>query len=319
MDMKVKEAKAKVEQAPPGKPPLQKLFIYSLYVSAWTARGKDNDVTNIAKGATNVDAETDAGNFIKHYLPDCKELKEINSYLGKARSTWYNMTAPWGEIRNVRAGKIVSTNPDGTVNEDHMQRMEWVGDVQEGLLPYKEALGKAYLEAIEKAREKLQHMFKEEDYPPWEEVARRFSFKVAVRPLTNTNDIRVLTEIPEAERYRLEQAAKKEAEESIKESLGYAMKKLLDPVANLALQLDRYNKGETKSLHESLVENVREMCDAALTLNLLDDPIVTQFAVEAKSLVRGLSKKDLKDSDLLRTDKAKQAADLADRIGKFFQ
>lgn len=287
---------------------LTTLLIYSLYASSWTARGKDEDMTKAAKDAQGIEGSVDAGNFIKSYLPGCAELKAINSYLGAARAEFYNKTVPWGEIRNVRAGKV----------EEHMSLMEWVGDIQEGMVPLLEALGAVYLERMEHARYVLQSGFDPEDYPPLDEVLSRFKFRVSVRPLTDVNDIRVMTEIPELERRRLEEEVQTETKAAMQESLKYALDKLHGPIANMAKQLQKYQAGETKILHESLVDNILEMAEAAKVLNITNDPKVNELAAWAHELVAGISKKDLKDSDGLRVDKAKEAEKLAARIAALF-
>jgi hypothetical protein len=290
-----------------GKRAMVPLLIYSLYIPSWTARGKDDDMTTAAKESKGIDAKEQAGNFIKVKL-DCPELKAVNAHLGRTRVEFYGMTAPWGEIKNVRAGKV----------ENHMKVMQWCGDRQAELEPLKDALKLAYHTRIEEERFKLQGAFKESDYPPVEEVLGRFRIALHAKPLTDVNDIRVLTEIPEHERARLEDEIRAEQQKSVAESVGHAISRLLPKVTNLAKQLQDYQDGKVKRLFESLVDNVAEAAQEARQLNLCDADEVEAFAKEAEELVRGLTKEVLKESDKERVATQKRAADLAERMNKFY-
>ncbi len=283
---------------------LTSLLMASLYAPTWTARKLDKKVTAQAKAANGVDESTDAGNFNKLILPDCPELKACGSYIGHARQWFYLRTAPWGEQRGTRVLKA----------EEYMDTMASFGDLKAGLVPVLAAFEAVYPEKIALMEYELQGMFNVNDYPSWDVVASKFQLVLSVQPLPNAADVRVLTEIPQHIRDEIEQELMKEQNSVYEASIKHALEKLMAPVAHMAKQLKAYQDGETKKIYASLVDNVREMGEAASRLNIARDPEIEKLAAAALSLVDGVTQKDLKDSDGFRVEQQRKAEALARRI-----
>jgi len=286
---------------------LTSLLMYSLYAPTWTARKLDKKVTQQAKAANDVKDNVDAGNFNKLILPDCDELKAVASYIGATRQWFYLHTAPWGEARGVRVGKA----------ENHMDLMVAFGDRKAGLVPLLDAFEAVYDSKVAAMEYELNGMFNAEDYPSWSVVRGKFDLTLSVQPLPNANDVRVLTEIPQHVRDEIEASLKAEQANVYAASVKHAFTELLKPVAHMAKQLKAYHEGETKKIYASLVDNVREMGEAADRLNIARDPDIAALAAEALALVDGMTQKDLKDSDGYRVETCKKAEELAARIAKF--
>lgn len=286
---------------------LTSLLMYSLYAPTWTARKLDKKVTGQAKAANGVADSTDAGNFNKLILPDCDELKAVASYIGATRQWFYLNTAPWGEARGVRVGKA----------ENHMDLLASFGDRKAALKPLLDAFAAVYDSKVAAMEYTLHDMFNAGDYPPWDIVTGKFDLRLAVQPLPNANDVRVLTDIPQHIRDEIEASLKAEQANVYAASITHALTELMAPVAHMAKQLKAYNDGDTKRIFDSLVDNVREMAEASGRLNIARDPQIEALAAEAAALVEGVSKKDLRESDGLRVDRMKAAETLAARIATF--
>jgi hypothetical protein len=282
--------------------------MYSLYAPTWTAYKKDRKLTEQVKQANNVDDSVDAGSYNKMILPDCKELDKLKSYIGHVRNNgFYLRTAPWGEQRGVRCGKA----------EEHMDLMSWFGDAQAGLEPLKDALEAVYPSKIAELEFVLNDMFEVTDYPPIDVVLNRFQLRLSVMPLPNTNDIRVLKEIPKHIRDELEESLKAEMHKAHASTVGHAFSELYKPIAHMATTLQKYHDGEVKRLFDSVVENVRTIAVFARKLNIARDATLDDLAQEAEDLVANLTMKDLKESDGQRVLTAQKAENLAARIAAF--
>lgn len=286
---------------------LTSLLMGSLYAPTWTARKLDKKVTAQAKAANGVDSSTDVGNFNKLILPDCDELKAVASHISGVRQWFYLRTAPWGEARGVRAFKA----------EDTLDLMQEFGDKKAALVPLLKAFEDVYPSKIAAMEYTLHDMFDAEDYPPWDVVESKFQLHLSIQPLPNANDVRVLTEIPQHIRDEIEQELRKQQTDVYEASIKHAFTELLAPVAHMAKQLKAYQDGETKKIYASLVDNVREMGEAASRLNIARDPDIEKLAAEARGLVDGVTQKDLKDSDGFRVETCKKAEALAARIAAF--
>jgi len=300
----------KVVPQPAAKKPLRPMFIYTLNMSSWQARGKDEEVTREAKQRANVADSEDVGSFSKKFLK-CPELDKVHSVLGATRNGFYLRSRPWGEVKQMRCGLV----------QFHIEMKQYVGDMQEELERAKNELRPVYTQRVEEERFKLAGMFKESDYPSVDEVMSKFSIKLYTTTLNDPNDFRVLTDIPPAERDALIEETKKQLEVTVKGAAKDALSRLYPVVANMAVRLKEYDakqEGERRMIHGSLVENVRIMAEFARRLNLEDDPDVNKFAAEAERLVEGVSAKDLKDSQGQRALVKTQAEQLAERMNKYF-
>jgi hypothetical protein len=287
---------------------LTSLLMYSLNAPTWTARKLDKKATAEVKAANNVKDTTDAGNFNKLILPDCKELQAIQSHIGAVRQAFYLRTAAWGESRGTRVGKA----------ENHLDVMSWFGDEKAKLGPLKVAFGAVYPSKVAGMEYELHGLWNPNDYPPWDVVESKFALRLSVQPLPNVNDVRVLKEIPPHVRQEIEEALKQEFADVQAQSIKNALEPLLDKLTHMAARLKEF-KGEKKQrLHDSLTENVVIMADAAKRLNIARDPVVDQIADEAAAIAIGVTKDDLRDSDLLRASKVKQAEALAAKMGALF-
>jgi hypothetical protein len=283
------------------------LLMYTLYAPTWTARKLDKKATKQVKESNGVKDGINAGNFNKLILPDCAELTTIQSYIGTTRNEFYLRSAAWGEQRGIRVGKA----------ENHMDTVSWFGDRKAGLEPLKDALGAVYPAKIAQAEYDMHGLFDIADYPSWDVVREKFQLDLYPQPLPNAEDIRTMQDIPADQRAAIEADMEQRTNAAFAGAVAEAFTMLMEPIAHMAKQLRAYTAGDAKRLHESLHENIRMMAAAARRLNLTNDPDIEEMAVHAEELVAGVTKDDLKDNDLFRASKAKEAEALAARIAKF--
>jgi len=283
------------------------LLMYTLYAPTWTARKLDKKATKQVKESNGVKDGVNAGNFNKLILPDCAELTTIQSYIGTTCNEFYLRSAAWGEQRGIRVGKA----------ENHMDTMSWFGDRKAGLEPLLDALGAVYPSKIAQAEYDMHGLFDIADYPSWDVVRAKFSLDLFPQPLPNAEDIRTMQDIPADQRAAIEADMEQRTNAAFAGAVAEAFTMLMEPIAHMAKQLRAYTAGDAKRLHESLHENIRMMAAAARRLNLTNDPDIEEMAVHAEELVAGVTKADLKDNDLFRASKAKEAEALAARIAKF--
>ena len=283
------------------------LLMYTMYAPVWTARKLDKKATKQVKETNGVKDGVNAGNFNKLILPDCTELTAIQSFIGATRNEFYLRTAAWGEQRGIRVGKA----------ENHMDTMAWFGDRKAALEPLLDALETVYPAKIAQAEYDMHGLFDIADYPSWDVVRGKFALDLFPQPLPNASDIRIMADIPEAQREAIEADMAARTSKAFASAVAEAFETLLAPIAHMAKQLKAYTAGDAKRLHESLHENVRIMAAAARRLNLTNDPNIEALASAAEKLVEGVTKDDLKDNDLFRATKATAAEKLAARIGKF--
>lgn len=283
------------------------LLLYTLYAPTWTAYKRDKKATAQVKQLNNVKDTVKAGNFNKQLLPDCETLTKVNSYVGAVRNEFYLRTAAWGDARGLRVGKA----------EHYMDMQVWFGDKKAGLVPLVDAFINEYMTEVQKAQEELQDMFHADEYPPPDVVYSRFKLDLSAVPLPNTEDIRIMSTLPDDVKDEIAARIKQDVNEALGGTVQEAFEAMYKPLAHMATTLKKYHDGTAKKLYDSVVENVRTMAEAARLMNVTGNPDVEKLAAEADKLVEGLSAKDLKESDGTQVIVGKKAQELANRIAKF--
>jgi hypothetical protein len=287
------------------------LLMYSLNTSNWTAYKRDDKATQQVKQANGIADTTDAGNFNKLLLPDFKELKAINSYIGNVRNNWfYLVTVAWGDQRGVRVGK----------SEFHEQRLREFRDHLEKLEPLVEAAVAVYPQQVAKAEfdaEGLGQLFNPQEYPSVEEFRHKFGMRLPTVPLNNPNDIRLRTKIPAHIRADMERNMRAEMAKAMQQTTKDVLLAMKQPLVHMATTLKGYHDGTIKKMYDSLLENVLKMAESARTCNLTNDPGINALADEIEAFANGVTTKDLKDSAGLQVVTGKKAQELANRIAMF--
>jgi len=159
-----------------------------------------------------------------------------------------------------------------------------------------------YDEAVEQARAALGELFNPEDYPTAEQARKKFRFNFSVMPLPDTSDWRLnvdpdlmqrIREDAEAEVLRQTSDAMADAFERIRKAVSAMHERLSNPEA---------------IFRDSLVGNIRELCDVLPSLNLLDDPRLNKLVDDMRQQLAAHEPQELRDDPALRQSVADAAA-----------
>lgn len=276
------------------------VLLYRASLSVWTARKLDKSESS--KVAQDAGAIEGAANVHKQLLPDCQELREIQSWAGNFRTFVYLNTLPWDDS-GWRAGNVAR----------HMDFMQEIGD--------RIALGETlvdnfcavYEAAIAKAQFQLGAMFNPAEYETVVAVRRKFAFAVDVQPIPIADDFRVVEGIPPDEVDKLVGKASQAADARLNAAMEDAYQRLYDVVAKMASTLDAYGAKEIRKFNDTLVGNIAELVEVMPALNLTGDPKLAKLAEQAKALTT-YSLVDLRKDDGVRDAAAHEARALAQLI-----
>jgi hypothetical protein len=289
-------------------------MLCSLSISAWSGYSFDRDASE--EIAMIHGADKDSGRFNKRLVPR-KELKEITQIVGRARRDHEFVTLPWGDdgYRVLPAAAYM----------DHTETMrrhaaDFKGAVS-GLL--------ARFEDLVTKQSRLGTLFKAEDYPGMREeggtlrfafpaeLRERFSFETKVLPLPDADDFRVT--IGDEDRERIKRQIADSIQASLRVGTRELWQRLYKVVSHMSARMAEYNTAEDGSkpkLYDSMITNIVEIVDVLPKLNIAADTELDRMAGEVRRALL-VDPQELRKSETMRSDTAKMAADIAQRMAAY--
>jgi hypothetical protein len=284
----------------------QKAVIATLHVGMWTARRCDHDVTEDTNKRHNADA--DAGRYNKRLVhkTDISALKQIRSM---ARMRHYMLTQPWLD--------------DGSRLLPAALYMSYADEMRKLKTEYDAAVAdfvKNYPNVIKRAKQRLNAMFREEDYPPLETIGSHFSFEINIMPCPDASDFRV--DIAQEHISSIQD----DVEDRMKSALDAAMRdtkeRITEIVGHMAERLKAYKPGDEDNraegtFRDSLVENVRELVALLPAFNLTGDKKLDTLTKRIEKDLCTTDAQDLRDNDGARAHVAAAADKILTDVASF--
>ena len=242
-----------------------KAMLVSLNITGWSGRALDK--TASAETINNHNAQADAGRFNKS-LASKDDLAAINSAAGDARLYHRGKTLPWLN--------------DGTRLLPAALYFEWIAEMRQHRQRHETAVADfiaRYPRMITAAQVRLGTLFRADEYPAVDQLARQFGFEYPVQPLADPTDFRVALGADEEARIRQEYDAL--AQTGINAGLADIHKRVRETVGRMAERLAAYHvdaEGRTQGkFHDTLVTNVRDLVDVMAALNINNDPEIERI------------------------------------------
>jgi len=276
----------------------EKALLVTLAVSQWTARKKDKAAT--ADIIAQAGAVHSAGAFNKALLPDNVALKTIHQKTTSIRTKFYKNTLCWG-LQGVQL--LPSKNYMNFSTEFRQDKADW-----EKLVA---VFCDDYENKMQTAQQQLGGLHNPDDYPSVHEVRNKFRMKMHVTPVPS-NDFRVQA-VDDAEIERIRQDMKAEADAFMAEAMQDLWQRLYTPV-----KLATEKLVDPRSIfNDSLVGNLREICELLPRLNVTDDPDLEAMRQLVEGKLAHYHPDNWRNDPDLRKDVAVDAKDIMDKMGAF--
>lgn len=273
-------------------------MLVDLSISQWSGIRRDKAAS--AKVADDNGARRGVASVTKKLLGDCPELKAVSDFVATVRTgTHHDMTMPWSNsgLRLLPTSKYFDYHRS-------ISQQQAVFDVTV----------RTFLQAYEwsraEAKAALGALFKDDEYPSADTLARKFRFTVNYLPVPEAGDWRVDmgNEARDVlakhyEDYYTEQTSKSVASlyAQAMEPLLRMSEKLADPTAG-----DKVNKSGIKTFRDSLVDNVVEIIDRLEVYNVSGDPAVRDLRFKLQQVMDGITPDALRADDTLRRETKKK-------------
>lgn len=263
----------------------EKAMLVTLNVSQWGAYKHDKKVSE--EVATSHNSDSTMGRYSKQLVPR-KAFEKINKVSSTSGNDYRRLSLPWFDT----GWRILGS----TAYFEFTERMrrnqeEWDEAVAEFVANYP-----SY---VEDAKQRLNGLFDEADYPDVRDLPNKFGFGYRISPMPDVGDFRVALGDDEVERIRKEIEVTQQ--DAIKDALKDVAKRIESTVSHMIERLGAYGQGNG-IFRDSLVENTKELAALIPMLNISDNQDLADIAVKMN--------KDLcsTDANVLRTDDNKREA-----------
>ena len=144
-------------------------------------------------------------------------------------------------------------------------------------------------------------LFNDKDYPPPEELRKKFSVSLDIDGITEPDDFRIA--LPEAELNKL----KVTMEESLSRRLSDAMQDVWLRIAELLEHYIEKMDDEEAIFRDSTVNNLVELLNILPGLNIVGDPKLREIRTRIMASIGSYEPNDLRKNSDLRAAAAKEA------------
>jgi hypothetical protein len=274
----------------------ERALLVALNISEWRARSRDREVT--ARVAREHGADHDAGCYTKVLLPKAF-LACIGQVRTQARACHYELTLPWCD--------------DGFRILPVDLHLAYMDRLRELRTRFEQAVAD-FLAAYDDdrartaARHKLGSLYREADYPSSQRLRRAFAFEIKLLPLPDGHDWRI--DLPESTVERIRRDLASHLEDAQHMALADLYRRLASVVSRMATTLG----DPERVFRNSLVRNVRELCELLPHLNIARDHDLDALNREIEARLARLEPEALRSDPSSRQSAAVNAAALLETI-----
>ena len=275
----------------------EKAMLIALEVHTWSARCQDKEVNK--ETAERYGADPEVLSTTKKLAPR-EALAAIRELRAEIKRFHETNTLPWDDrFRRI----LLSKNFDDYSAKMREFRSRWE--------PLVRAFVDGYPAVIEDARDRLNGLFKEDDYPPVHKIAGWFDIKLKVDALPEATDFRVQLQDEEVQRIRSEIQARQN--DQVKDAMADVWNRLFTQVQRMA---ERF-KNPDEPIRWDYVTDLKALLDLLPRLNLTDDPALEKMRIDAELKLCGRPTEDLRKDKDARAETAAAAEKMMETMAAY--
>ena len=271
-----------------------KAMLVHLNISTWTARKFDPKVT---KEIEDNYSANDSGRYNKILIAG-EHLAKIQKIASATRVYHYEHTLAW----NDNGGRLLSAD----IYFDYVSAMD---KFQNELTTQVSRFINMYPTYIEEAKSRLKGMFSEEDYPSLEDLRQKYKFTVSFNPVPDAQDLRI--QLNQHEKESIRQSIMEQVDNSTKTAMTDIWNRLHGVVKHM---IERLSDADNK-FKNSLVDNIKELCEILPKLNVAGDEKLTAAIKEINDKLATLEPDNLRKDKQLRSQAVTDAKEILSRAG----
>lgn len=261
-----------------------------LNISVWPAKKLDRATT--ATITANATAVGDAAQVKKNLFAGTAMRSDIEKYAARIRLYHNQHTLPWAD----KGSRLLPTKM-------FLEYKQTMNKMRDGFDRLCDTFFDSYPDLVRDAQTNLGTLYDADDYPPLDEVRKKFGFRLAIDPIPSAGDFRL--DVGNEELEELKKSYEAKFDERINEAMGTAWARLHELLTKTSEKLaDCGGDAETakKRYHETLITNAQELCGMLTKLNVTNDPKLEEARRELELTMLGQDIETIKDSPYARSE-----------------
>lgn len=281
-------------------PYASKAMLVLVGFSKWEPRKYDKKVSQEVADKHKTDIK--AGRYNKRlFIEPPASLQAVHAAINAAADAYYSETLPWSDD-GCRLLPSINYLHFCDVMRAHQARIE---TAVRAFVP-------DYPAAIDLARNQLNGMFNEEDYPPVSQIADRFGMVIKFQPVPEGKDFRV--ELGKEHVAQLRQQIDADTQRAMDEAVEESFGQLFDATEHMVTILTANDP--KRSIKDVLIENTRETVERIKRLNLTNNPKLVKYGEEIIKSLCASDGQTLRSMETVRESVAREAARLTAELAK---
>ena len=260
--------------------------LVKLSISTWTAKKLDKIRTE--KVITDNRAIGKAAEVRKNLMAGTQKVKDICDFAAMVRTENNRLTLPWEDRGNRVLPVSMLLDYKQKFNQYRNQFFQMRGDL---ILNY-DALKQT-------ARNYLNDMYDEDDYPDASEVVGKYDWQMVFSPLPDAGHF--FLDIPATELDEIKDSLRKENDDRLQTATRTAWDRMHKLLSGMTEKLADTNDDETKRWHQSFVTNAQELCGMLTHLNITKDPELERARQMLEATMYGADIEQLRQSPTVRS------------------
>ncbi len=274
-------------------------LLVSVAISTWAARKLDRPETRAVTAKHG--ATSSAARVHKNLLPMAVSLDRVGKAVSAIRQEFYRRSLPWGDS-GTRVVHVTGYLDFVAAHND--LKHQWQSAVDDFLADYDQLR--------QDAKVFLGTLYNDADYPPLEEVKRKFAVHVTVLPIPEQGDFRV--NMSEDVMAGLKAQLAKDVEASTAAAMQDAWGRIKDVVERARERLS----DPDAVFRDSLVENATSLVAILPTLNIAGDPALDEVRRDLERSLCSVTPDQLRALPHTRKDVAAEMEAIMKRMGGMY-
>jgi hypothetical protein len=275
-------------------------MVVNLQIKCWTARRLDKGATT--KLTKDAGADADAASVNKHIIPK-DALVPLTTAARVMRDHFNTNTLPWKD----NGDRLL---PRTAYTRFVMEHSELKRAFEKEVATF---IDTTYTVSRERAAFRMGDLFNENDYPPVNELRRKYAVSLDIDPVTEAGDFRVALNKDELTQARA--ALEASMQSRMQRAIGNIWDRIAETVGAFAERMD--DSTEKKTFRDTCVTNLEDLAALLPDLNITDDPAVNTMIEEIRTKLVGYDPETLRKNPVIRQEAATEAQKIMDTMKGF--
>ena len=274
--------------------------LVELNISVWPATIKDERISEQVTNAAS--AVADAGQFRKNLFAGTSLRKDIEKHAARARLYNNMRTLPWAD----KGERLLPTK----------LFMDWkisMSTYQHSFDTMCDTFFQNYTILVNQAQTNLRGLFNADDYPPLDEVKKKFAFNLTVKPVPESGDFRL--DIPASDLAEIKQEFEDQQAQKLADAMRTPWERLHTMLTAMSDKLSKGKDADAKMRwHDSFISNPLELCQLLTAMNITNDSKLEEARKQLELTMLGANLQILKEDVHAREDLKSKVDNI---LGKF--